>query len=253
MSKIKRLQTIVLAGGKGTRMKSFLPKVMVELDGKPLLDHALGNLIASSVDDSPLVVVGFGREIVQKHLGNMRTCWQWEQKGTGHAVQCCQELLAGKCENILTLYGDMPFVSPATIRKLAQTHIKSEAILTMVTIQVPDYQDWRQSLYSHGRVLRNGNGEVIDVCEITDANSEILCQTEVNPSFFCFQEEWLWPALLKLQTNNALGEIYLTDLVRIAFSEGRTVTTIFGQSRDGVGVNNLEELAIATKIIKEEN
>ncbi len=243
-------KAVILAAGKGTRMKTELPKVLVTLFDKPLVRFVIEAVEKSGVG-RPLVVVGHQGEFVKTILGEfVDYTFQEQQLGTGNAVACCRGALPSGCDNILVLYGDMPFISAQTINKITQLHQETGAVLTMATTKVTDYKDWRKSLYDYGRIIRNEKGEIADIREVRDANDIEKEIREVNPSFFVFKTDWLWKVIPKLQNNNAKGEYYLTDLVQIAFDQKQKIVTHEIEPLETVGVNTPEQLTLAESVLQ---
>ena len=239
-------QIIVLAAGHGQRMNNkILPKVLIPLEGQPLIKHLLIAIEQSGVGARPVIVIGQKAGLVKESLGeNYQYVYQTEQLGTGHAVSVTQDALKDKAENIMVLYGDHPYVSAETIRNLAQVHQASDSVITMATVKVPDFNGWRTGFYDFGRVIRNQAGEVAAIIERKDATPQQLEIKEGNPSYFCFEAEWLWSNLNKIKNNNSQKEYYLTDLAGIACSEGYKITTVAIEPREALGVNTPEQLAL---------
>ena len=245
----ERIKIIVLAGGKGHRMQSELPKVLMPVKGKVMIKHLLESVAKSGIDLEPSIVVGYGKEAVLKELGkNYEYIIQKEQLGTGHAVLCTREHLENKAEHVLVLYGDHPFVSAETIKKLADIHLKSGKNITMGTVKLPDFLDWREFFYHNfSRIVRNEKGEIIKDVQFKDTNEEEKSITEVDPCYFCFKAEWLWKKLQTLKNDNAQKEYYLTDLVKIAMAESSGIKSIDIAPREGLGANSKKELEILEK------
>jgi bifunctional UDP-N-acetylglucosamine pyrophosphorylase/glucosamine-1-phosphate N-acetyltransferase len=174
---------------------------------------------------------------------------QDKQLGTGHAVACAKEKLKIFKGNILVLYGDMPLVTETTIKKIFLSHQKKNAKLTMATAKITDFADWRESLFSFGRIIRNEENEIIDIREKVDCASDELTITEVNPSFFCFDSRWLWQNIDKLKTDNKQKEFYLTDLVKIAFDQKIKINSVEIDPVECLGVNTREQLEVVEKIL----
>jgi bifunctional UDP-N-acetylglucosamine pyrophosphorylase/glucosamine-1-phosphate N-acetyltransferase len=129
----KRVKIVILAAGKGTRMKSEMPKVLMEVDRKPMIGHLLAAIKDSGVDDKPVIVVGYKKEEVMRTLGDKyEYAFQEEQLGTGHAVMSAESLLKNKSDNIMVLPSDHPFITSRTIRELANRHIESQAKITTI-------------------------------------------------------------------------------------------------------------------------
>lgn len=242
---------IILAAGKGTRMDSELPKVLVPLNGQPMIKYLMESVMASEVDARPLVVVSpDNQKIISEALKeyNVEYVAQTEQLGTGHAVACTHQAIeqgSPEAKNIIVLYGDHPFLKIESIRKFAT--INSEAITIMPT-HLPDFNDWHQSFYHWGRIVRGAGGTVEAITEFKDASDEEKLITEVNPGFMCFNKNWLFKNIDNLRDDNKQKEYYLTDLVKIAFAQGHTVGTLNIEPHEAMGINSPEELKIAESI-----
>ncbi|MEK7099199.1 MAG: NTP transferase domain-containing protein [Patescibacteria group bacterium] len=245
-----RTRVVVLAAGRGTRMRSEIPKVLVPLNGRPMIGYLLDAIKESGADQRPVMVVGDNEYLMRSTLGDgydyVRQC---EQLGTGHAVQCTEPLLKDKTDTVIVLYGDHPFVSADTIANLTALHQREGCVLSMMTTVVEDFNDWRAPFADFSRVLRDAAGHITAVAEAKDATSEQRELREVNPAFFAFQAAWLWEHLALLKNNNAKNEYYLTDLVRIAIGEGQCIASLAIDPAESIGVNTPEHLSFAARII----
>jgi bifunctional UDP-N-acetylglucosamine pyrophosphorylase/glucosamine-1-phosphate N-acetyltransferase len=239
-----KTRIVILAAGKGTRMKSELPKVLETVKGKVMIGYLLESIAKSGINSRPVIVVGYEKEKVIKTLGtNYDYVVQEKQLGTGHAVVMTQQILEGNADNILVLYGDHPIISPETIKKLENIHLKSDSKITMATFTVPDFEDWRTVFYKNfSRIIRNEGGNIIKDVQFKDATEEEKKIKELNPCYFCFDAKWLWKNLKKLNTDNAQKEYYLTDLVKIAMKEKEKIQSINIDPREALGINSREEL-----------
>lgn len=239
---------VILAAGKGKRMGVEIPKVLVLLKGEPVLYHILRSVRAAGIDPHPIVVVGENKPLVEMSLREggfaVEYVVQNEQLGTGHAVRVV-EAAVGSADSVLVLYGDHPFVSPATIGNIARLHEAERAVLALATLIVPDFEGWRVSFADFGRIIRNEQGAIDRIVEKKDATPEELAVRELNPAFFCFNAPWLWQSLAKLKNANAQGEYYLTDLVKMAMNEGVKITSLVIDAKEGAGINTQTHLAAA--------
>lgn len=252
MNENDKVKIVILAAGKGTRMKSELPKVLVKFNGKPMIRHLLDSVHKANIDDKPVIVVGYKKEEVMKELGDKHQyAIQEEQLGTGHAVMSTEKLLKNKSDHVMVLYGDSPFVSSETIKKLIDKHILSNGTITMATIKLEDFQDWRKCFYtSFSRIIRNKNGEIVKDVQFRDTNDEEKKITEVNPCYFIFNAEWLWKKLRELKTDNDQKQYLLPDLIKIAMQEREKIESIVIDPHEGLAVNSKEELEILEKLVK---
>lgn len=229
-----------------------MPKVLRQLGGKPLLEHVLDDVASSGVGKKPIVVVGYKAEMVRDHCGEACDyAVQEELRGTGDAVRSAKDI-AGDAEHVIVLNGDMPLVSGSTIRRIADMHIATDATMTMGTVEVDAFAGWQRQFSDFGRIIRNGNGDVLKIVEVKDASESELVVKEVNPGVFCFKTSWLWPSVETLTTENAQGEYYITDLLEKAIREDKPVTTVPVPPEEALGVNTPEQLAFAEKLLRGE-
>jgi bifunctional UDP-N-acetylglucosamine pyrophosphorylase/glucosamine-1-phosphate N-acetyltransferase len=207
---------LILAAGEGKRMKSKLPKVLHKVCGRPMLFHVVEALNGSGVEDY-VVVIGHEGEAVKKHLGNdVKTAWQTEQLGTGHAVMCCKDFLAGKEGTVIVLAGDVPLINSNTVSNLLEYHTKNKYSATVLTAEV-DIPG------SFGRIIRNFSGDIEKIIEYKDASELEQKVTEVNSGTYCFDVKLLLAALDKITNKNSQGEYYLTDAIEILKKDGHKV------------------------------
>jgi bifunctional UDP-N-acetylglucosamine pyrophosphorylase/glucosamine-1-phosphate N-acetyltransferase len=236
------LRAIILAGGKGKRMQSDLPKVLHELHGKSMIQHAIDNVRRAGINDI-IVVVGYRRDLVKEALGDqVQYAVQEEQLGTGHAVQQALPLLAGTTGSVVICYGDMPLLSPSTIRMLVDTQTQpgvAGAILTIVLDNPPDF----------GRIVRDKNGRVTKIVEVKDCTPDQLKIKEVNVGVYCLDAEVLQWALPRLTNNNTQQEFYLTDVVEILADAGHRVETVRTENlEETLGINDRMHLEFAESL-----
>jgi len=229
------LSIIILAAGKGTRMKSAKPKVMHTLANKPLLQHVIDT--AKQLNPSQLAVVcGSGADDVVPYLQQqgIDTAMQLEQKGTGHAVEQAKAFYQ-ESDQVLVLYGDVPLIEKDTLEALF--HEGDANTLKVLTTVLDDPT-------GYGRIVRDVTGRMLMITEEKDANEETREINEVNTGIMCIPAKWLNSALSQLDNNNAQGEYYLTDLIAKAVEEGIEIDSITCEDEQEVaGVNNRVQLA----------
>ncbi|MFP5431350.1 MAG: bifunctional UDP-N-acetylglucosamine diphosphorylase/glucosamine-1-phosphate N-acetyltransferase GlmU [Gammaproteobacteria bacterium] len=235
------LNVVILAAGKGTRMKSMLPKVMQPLAGRPLLRHVI-DTAASLKARRTLVVYGHGGDLVQKAFAGDALLWaeQAEQKGTGHAVQMALPQLPAEGRTLI-LYGDVPLTTPATLTRLIDK-VGGEAVMGLITLVMDNPA-------GYGRIVRDASGAVVRIVEQKDANDDEKAIREVNTGIFCVPNALLHRWLPALQNNNAQGEYYLTDIIAMAAADNVRVETIQPDAGWEVdGINDKLQLATLERV-----
>lgn len=240
---------VVLAAGKGSRMGADIPKPLVEISGRPMIEHLLDSIQDSGIGQRPIVVVA-PDTIDQFHSVCGDGCEyavQDKQLGTGHAVMSAREAANG-AETIITLYGDHPFLSAETIQTLYNLHEEHGATISMLTTKVPNFKGKHCAFDNWGRIIRDETGQIMAIREAKDATETEREIKEVNPSLFAFDAQWLWEHLPEIKNKNASGEYYLTDLVEMAIEEGQDIITASAEPFEVMGVNTREELEAAEEI-----
>lgn len=238
------LNAVILAAGKGTRMKSALPKVLHQVGGKPMVQHVLDAAKSAGVTRS-VVVVGFGAEQVKEALGvQVQYAVQHEQLGTGHAVMQTADSLADFDGTVMILCGDTPLLRKETLTKLYDRHVGTDAVASVLTARMPDPN-------GYGRVIRDAEGKVVKIVEQKDANSRELSVNEVNTGIYCFDRSYLFDALSRINCSNAQGEYYLTDVIGILVADGKKVWAVEADDyQETLGINSRAQLAEAEKILR---
>lgn len=244
------VKIVILAAGKGVRMKSVLPKVLARLAGKHMIKHLLEEVDKTGIADRPIIVVGYKKELVMGTLGKKYDyVTQKEQQGTGHALLSAKEACKD-AETIIVLSGDQPFIKSETIQALLSKHLDSGAKITISTTTVPDFQDWRETLSKYGRIIRVGK-KIIDR-EYADASAEEKQIKELNVSCYAFNAPWLWANIKKItKEKNTQKEFYITDLWQIASEEGEKIESVQMSPEEALGANSKEELEILEQIVVE--
>ncbi len=236
----KPLALVVLAAGKGTRMKSDLHKVLHPIAGRPMLEHLLDNA-RKLTPEREIVVAGHGREQLEKALGDRATlAVQEPQLGTGHAVQQAEQALTGFDGDVLILYGDVPFVRTETMRAMIERLHAPDAPAVVVLGFEPE------DPLQYGRVLAHDDGRIAMMVEYKDADEEQRACRLCNSGLMAVKSADLFDLLGKVGNDNAQGEYYLVDIVNIATLEGRDCAVIVTDDPDEVGgINSRGELAEA--------
>ena len=236
---------VILAAGKGTRMKSALPKVLHAVGGKSMLRHVM-TAAEQAGAKRMLVVVGFGGDKVQAEIGAAAEfVLQAEQLGTGHAMMQVQPVLAGFSGTILLLCGDTPLLTGQALLDLVATHQQSGAAATVLTAKPADAT-------GYGRILRDESGQVLGIVEQKDATAEQKQIGEINTGIYCFEAAPLFAALAGLTCNNAQKEYYLTDVLAILAQAGQQVGAVeVADFQETLGINSRLQLAEAEKILRQ--
>ncbi len=231
---------VILAAGKGTRMKSDLHKVLHPIAGRSMLHHLMASVDALSPAHK-VVVVGAGREQLETALGDSaKTCLQEPQHGTGHAVQQAREALSGFSGAVLVMYGDVPFVRPETMQAMLDRLEQGDAPAAVVLGFEPE------DAGAYGRVLTDGEGRISKMVEYKDADDVERACTLCNSGLMAARADDLFALLDRVGNDNAQGEYYLPDIVNIALADGRTCAAVTTDAPDEVqGINSRGELARA--------
>lgn len=238
------LVTVVLAAGKGTRMKSALPKVLHRVGGKSMLQHVLDASAAAGSERS-VVIVGFGGETVKMAIGaQAEFVEQKEQLGTGHAVMQAGPLLKNETGTVMVLCGDTPLLTGELLKRLYDEHKAIGAKATVLTAVMPDAS-------GYGRIIRTPSGTVAKIVEHKDASPEELKVNEVNSGIYCFEAQALFTALAKVSCDNAQGEYYLPDVLEILREAGEKIWAVAADDYEQtLGINSRVQLAGAEKILR---
>ncbi len=238
-----KLETVVLAAGLGTRMRSDLPKVLHLLGGKPMLLWSVQACHEAS-GEWPVIIVAPASETVRQAVGEAcRYVEQVDRLGTGHAALQAANLLRGQCDLVLVTSADMPLVTAETMRRVIETQRSTQAPFTFLTHRGPLARGF-------GRVLRDPSGRAQAIVEEPDWSGPTSGEMEFNAGLYVFEAEWLWSHLPALPISSK-GEYYLTDLVAAAASEGRPAIAVSTDDADEViGINTRVHLAEAERALQ---
>ena len=240
----ENIMAIVMAAGKGTRMKSKKSKLVQKIYGKEVVKRAVENAEKAGVKDI-VAVVGYMKEEVMAVLGDrVKYANQDEMLGTGHAVMQAKEFLKGKKGKVLVLNGDVPLIRPETLNKLIEKSVENKEYVTLLT-----------AIYDnptgYGRIVRDEGGNISAIVEEKDTTEEQKEIKEINAGIYCFDIEELLAALEKIKPNNAQGEYYLTDVVQIMNEKGlKTGAVIVEDNTEILGINDRIQLEMLTKVLQ---
>lgn len=243
----EKVKAVILAAGKGTRMKSDLPKVLHPIYGKPLVGYVIDAAKNTGIIDESIVVVGHGAEKVEAFVEgydeNSKCVLQSPQRGTGDAVAKAKDLLEGFKGTVVILYGDTPLVTPETLNDFIKKHHESGAALTVMSAIFDDPTNY-------GRIVRNEDGSLKCITEEKDTTPEEKKIKEINAGLYCLDKEVIFPLFSELNCNNAQGEYYLTDIVALTIAKGLKAEAYILQNNEEIfGINSKANLAEATKIL----
>jgi bifunctional UDP-N-acetylglucosamine pyrophosphorylase / glucosamine-1-phosphate N-acetyltransferase len=243
-----RPAAIILAAGKGTRMKGDLPKVVHPVGGRPMV-CAVVDACRGADCGRIVVVVGYKQELVRQALAeysNIEYAVQEEQLGTGHAVLSAEPAFMGTgwAHNVLVLCGDGPLIRAETLRDLLRRHRESGAAATLATAVIDDPA-------GYGRIVRDERGRFVGIVEQKNATEAQRSIREVNPSYYCFREGALFDSLRKVERNPLTGEYYLTDTLSLLLSEGQPVEVVPSvPPEDVLSINTPDDLALVDRIYR---
>jgi UDP-N-acetylglucosamine diphosphorylase/glucosamine-1-phosphate N-acetyltransferase len=232
------IAVIILAAGLGKRMRSPKAKVLHEIQGRPMLAYVI-DVAQAIAGRSVIVVVGNQAEAVRRAVSGaaVRYAYQDRQLGTGHAVLCALPQLPDDCEQVVVLCGDTPLLTAPTLKSLVQSHLAAGRDATLLAVELEDPQ-------GYGRVLLNDHQQVCGIIEEADASAGQRAIRLINTGIYCVTRQFLSDALPNVTPDNAQGEFYLTDIIRIGYESGRDIGVSYGAApREILGVNTPEDLA----------
>ena len=238
-----KVAAIILGAGKGSRMKSDLPKVMMPVCKKPMIRHILDTLEAVKVDEIVTIIAPDG-DLVKQEVSPYKTCIQDKQLGTGHAVKCAKEALKDFDGDILVIFGDQPLYTSDTIKKILE---KRRAGYSVVCLGFRPEDPAR-----YGRLIMN-NGELERIVEYKDATPEERAIDFCNSGMMCFDGKVMFEILDDLSSENAAQEYYLTDAIAIALSKGLKCSAVECSVEEASTANTQEELAMLEDLMIKRN
>jgi bifunctional UDP-N-acetylglucosamine pyrophosphorylase/glucosamine-1-phosphate N-acetyltransferase len=236
------LAIVVLAAGKGTRMRSDLPKAMHPLAGRPMIAHLL-DTAAELSPEKVIVVVGPDMDVVADAVAPNPTCVQDDRNGTGGAVKAAREALEGFTGTVLVLYGDTPLVTADTMCRAVGACADGAAVSVL---------GFRPShFHQYGRLITDGDGALTAIVEARDATPDQLDVNLCNSGVMAFDGRHLFGLLDKIGTDNSKGEYYLTDMVALARADGHSAAVVEGEEDELLGVNTRFDLAMAEAVVQD--
>ena len=244
---MKPVAIVILAAGKGTRMKSDLPKVLQPLLGRPMLDYVLETARQLKAQKT-LVVIGHQAGLVRETYKDEQVVFihQRPQLGTGHAVQTTRKELDSFQGTVLVLSGDVPIIRPSTLKDLLKNHWKEKVVLSLISTVV-------DAPKGYGRIIRDSRGWLEKIVEEKDASPRERRINEINTGIYCFEKEFLFSFLPRLRRKNQQKEYYLTDLIHLALRENlKVAVTLHPEAEEVLGINSHRELARTNRILRQE-
>ncbi len=241
------LKSIILAAGKGTRMKSEKPKVLHEIFNKTLLGYVIDAVNNTKLADENFIIVGHQaeqvEEFVKSNYSNAKTILQSPQLGTGHAVSMVLPYLNNYYGNIIILCGDTPLITSETLKEFVEFHKNNNSDITVMSAIF-------DSPFGYGRIIRKSDNTVDSIVEEKDASPEQKSIKEINAGIYCIKWEKVKNAFTELQTNNAQGEYYLTDIIKWGNNNGLKVDAYTLKDNEEIyGINSKSNLAEAFKML----
>jgi bifunctional UDP-N-acetylglucosamine pyrophosphorylase/glucosamine-1-phosphate N-acetyltransferase len=242
---MQKIAAVIMAGGKGTRMKSEKPKVLHEIGGEPMIFHTIRNIQSLGISDIYTVVSYKAAEVTDTVLTKFKVefAQQNEPLGTGDAVRSALEKMNQPYQTVLVVGGDdSAFYSPATLAELIASHEDSKSVITMMTLIDPEKERM-------GKVFRTDNGEFDQLLEYSDYSRLQLSSSEVNCGVYLFDWAWLKENIDHIEKNPVKGEYYLTELMNMAKKQGKKINIFLLHNKsEWFGVNTPEELAEANRL-----
>lgn len=243
---MKVTAALILAAGKGTRMKSGLVKIMHSLGGYPMISWPVRAAHAAGAART-VIVVGYQEEKVREYFADAHDisfALQEEQLGTGHAVACAAPLLLGFADRVMVLSGDVPLIRSATLEEMLSSHEASQATLTVLTTRL-------ENPHGYGRVVKGKDGRVLRIVEEKDATAEEKGIDEINTGIYCVEAKFLFESVSGLKNDNVQEEYYLTDIVEKGAERGELCQSFaVAELEEVMGVNDRVQLAAAGKVLR---
>jgi UDP-N-acetylglucosamine diphosphorylase/glucosamine-1-phosphate N-acetyltransferase len=241
-----KVAVVILAAGLGTRMKSDKAKVLHPIHGKPMVIYVL-ETARKIAGDNVILLLGNQSEKVREHvskLGNFIYAHQEKQLGTGHAVMCALPFIPEHSEEVVILCGDVPLITPETVAGLVNDHINERRVVSILAVKF-------KNPTGYGRIVMDENNHVQAIVEEADATATQRRIKLINTGIFCVKREFLLYAVPKIGTDNMQGEMYITDIVKIACSENKKVGVLVGtDSLEVTGINTIQELKRVATLMK---
>jgi bifunctional UDP-N-acetylglucosamine pyrophosphorylase/glucosamine-1-phosphate N-acetyltransferase len=241
---MKNLRTIILAAGKGTRMKSDVPKVLHPVCGQPMIQYVL-DIAKTAGSLKTYLVLGHKHEIVEKAVDqDVVSVVQKQQLGTADAVRCASRYFSSFRGDVLVMCGDTPLLNKQVIKRLVKHHKKSQAAATVLTAVLHNPN-------GYGRIIRGDQGVVMAIREEKDATEFEKNIAEINVGVYCFKSRDIFKALKSIQLNPKKKEFYLTDVIELMVEQGLPVQSVeTDDPRDGLGVNSREDLSVVESVMR---
>jgi len=234
---------IILAAGRGTRMKSETPKVLHKMLGHTIIEYVLDSIREAGISER-IVVAGYGSELLKNEVGGARVVIQKSLLGSGDAVAAAKKVLKNYSGDILVVCGDTPLVRPGTIKKLIEKHSSSGASATILTADLKDPS-------GYGRITRNADGKISGIVEEANATFYEEVINEINVGTYCFKARDLFEALSAVKLDGKKREVFLTDTIAVLRGRGKAIESVLTEDPDeAIGVNTRIDLALSTAILK---
>ncbi len=240
------IAVVILAAGLGTRMKSNKAKVLHNVCGKPMINY-VAETARKIAGNNVVLVVGNQADKVRRtvsELGPFSFAYQKKQLGTGHAVLCALPHIPDRCREVVILCGDVPLIKADTVSALITAHTAEKRDISVLAVEL-------KNPTGYGRILRDESGQVQAIVEESDATAEQKRIRLINTGIFCVGKNFLLGAVPRIQSDNAKGEIYFTDIVEIAYKAKKNIgVTVGGNYLEVTGVNTLQELKKVERAMK---
>ena len=242
----ENIAVIILAAGKGTRMKSDKAKVLHQIQGQPMILFVV-DTARKIAGDNVIVVVGHQARRVRDVVSNSASllfAYQEQQLGTAHAVQCALPQIPDHCEHVIILCGDVPLIQPETIAGLVDDHLIAGRDVSLLAVEL-------ENPYGYGRILLDDNRQISAIIEEADATAQQKQIRLINTGIYCIDKTFLLEALPLIRADNAQGELYLTDIMSVGYQHNRNMGVMVGNNCQQIlGINTCQDLAAVESIME---